>query len=300
MQRTELEIARGGTHYLRNYENIGELAGQAEESLRTGSASTCASQEPDSEFSQTRSLDKAIDLMRFGWPKGTKAAQKLLDTVDIHEITAMFPERPVLDVYYDVAGDEPDIDRFLTNDPENMRNIIPITETIGTIATILVNCAQHAYVEADIMRRRGVVVLGLIEAITSLGYGVNVEAYDYSSPSVDRPSSDMYELRVPLLEAGAAVDRDTLAFAIAHPSFLRRIIFAAQETEPKKIRDRFGFWPSGGYGVPHDLKRAAYEGTGVIHIGKDQALCESDKQMTKELNKLLKKLFSQEAAIEQS
>lgn len=295
MQQTNLEIAHGGTHYLRTYEHIGDLADQAEQSLREGDASTCSSQSSNSEFSQTRSLDKALGLMRYGWPKGTEAAQELLDTIDLHEITAQFPERPVLEIYYDVAGDEPDIDRYLTNDPENMRNIIPITETIGTIATILVNCTQPSQLEADVMRRRGVVVLGLIEALTSLGYSANVQVYELVSAS-----SDLYELRVPLLEAGTSVDIDTVAFAVAHPSFLRRVVFATQETEPKKVRNHFGFWPDEGYGSVQDLDPAAYEGTGVIHIGKDEALCTKDKQMTTELNKLLKKLFSQEATVERA
>jgi hypothetical protein len=292
------ERTEQGQSYLRVYDDIGEVADHAEQTLRSRHGrGQNASINGDYDFTHTDSLEEALELLRHGWPEGLQAAQDLLSKIDIHAIAEQFPQRFSQEIEHDVAGDEPDVDRYLVNDPESMITVTPSIDRIGSIATILVNASQHARVKASRMRRRGVVVMGLVEALTSLGYSVDLQAYQLITPE-DYDKSAMHETRIPLLSPGMPASLDTIAFAVAHPSFLRRIMFALEERESTKIRDRFGIWESEGYGFPRDLDPTSYEGTDTIHIGKDKALCSSDSKMPKQLEKMLHHLFSREAALE--
>lgn len=297
MQKSVITSGNSERH-VRSFEHMGEVTALAQQSLRAKDSYDRSSQNNGSEFSGTKSLEEAIDLLRFGWPEGTSAAQELLAKIDLDEITQQFQERFTQTTYYDLAGDEADVGRYLDGDPESMRNIIVVPQKVGSIVKILVNHSQHHYIEAGVMRRRGVVTLGLVEALHKLGYSVDLQAYGVVTPSGGGDPSKKYETYIPLLSPGSITNLDTISFAIAHPSFLRRIIFALKEEEPEEIRDLFGFHSTSGYGVPQDLKPNQYKDPDIIHIGKDKALCKKNKDMPKELKRLLNKLFSQQAKLE--
>jgi hypothetical protein len=285
------------TRYLRQYDHIGDVADRAERVLHRDYTDDCSSINGNYSFTQTESLGESMELLRYGWQEGAQAARELLATIDLNEITEQFPQRFAQTIYYDTSGQEPDLSRFLANDPDNMVNVVPNREKIGSIANILINLSQHAMVGADRMRRRGVVVLGLVEALGRLGYSADVQGYEVSTPSRHNTES-VYEMRIPLLSAGTYPNTDTVAFAISHPSFLRRIMFALEEEEPNNIRRRFGFHDSGGYGVPWDLEAESYESSDTIHISKDEALCSYDEEMPEELKRMLYELFSRNAEVE--
>ncbi|HYF97200.1 MAG TPA: hypothetical protein VD947_04155 [Patescibacteria group bacterium] len=297
MQKS-VEVSGDTQRYIRSFEHIGEVTALAQQSLRAKDSNDRSSQNSGSEFSGTHNLEEAIDLLQFGWPEGMAAARDLLSKIDLDEMTQQFQERFTQTTYYDLAGDEADVGRYLDGDPESMRNIVVVPQKVGSIVKILINLSQHYNVSADRMRRRGVVALGAVEALHRLGYSVDLHGYELSTPSGDSASSTKYEAYIPLLSPGSITNLDTISFAIAHPSFLRRIIFAVEEEEPEEIRDLFGFHSSEGYGIPHDLKPSQYKDPNVIHIGKDEALCKKDKDMPKELKRLLDKLFSQQAKLE--
>lgn len=182
MQKSVITSGNSERH-VRSFEHMGEVTALAQQSLRAKDSYDRSSQNNGSEFSGTKSLEEAIDLLRFGWPEGTSAAQELLAKIDLDEITQQFQERFTQTTYYDLAGDEADVGRYLDGDPESMRNIIVVPQKVGSIVKILVNHSQHHYIEAGVMRRRGVVTLGLVEALHKLGYSVDLQAYGVVTPS---------------------------------------------------------------------------------------------------------------------
>jgi len=58
----------------------------------------------------------------------------------------------------------------------------------------------------------------------------------------------------PVKRATEPVQMDTLAFALAHAGFYRRLMFSAWETLPKHLLKQAGIYPNRGYGPVEALE----------------------------------------------
>ena len=76
------------------------------------------------------------------------------------------------------------------------------------------------------------------------------------------------EYYIPIIEPGNYLDIDTASFCLAHPSFLRRAMFAVNETEKDKIRKVAGFYSGGGYGVPSKIFSKIPPNSFIINKGE--------------------------------
>lgn len=260
--------------YVREFDGVHDLsdiaASRVEEGMdRLGNSSI----DGDYDFTGTKSLAEAVDLCDKGWPKGVDMMNKAVEA--IHIDPELLPNRNTLTSCFDVSGDEPDIDRYLQGEPENMITYSQDTQTYGNVLDIVLNVGQPSYVDKKAIINRGAAVLAAVEALRIQGCSVGVLAVEQCSGN-----SGVIQSKIPILTPGEAVNVDTLAFATMHPSFLRRLIFAAQETEEYDIRKEFGFYRSGGYGVPLPIKDYKHDRPACIIDLKD-GLTEENRQIKK-------------------
>lgn len=229
----------------------------------------------DQDFTGTTNLAEAVGLCNNGWPEGVDRISDVVDKIELD--SALLRSANRLDRYYDVAGDEPDIDRYLQGEPENMNTYMPELNTHGTILDIVLNVSQPAFVAKEKIINRGAAVLSAVEALRSRGYSIGVIAVERNSNSSYEGSVMQYS--IPILAPGEAINVDSLAFCTMHPSFLRRLIFAANEAEDNEIRRKFGYKLGGGYGYPMSI--SDYEHDRPAHIiEKDEGLTSSEKEVS--------------------
>lgn len=159
-------------------------------------------------------LSGAIILATKGWTAGRTEVRAITDNLNV----AGKVNRQV--ITYDVTGDCLDVGRLVTGEPECMMSFTSIEDTNeqGNIIKLVVNTATSAGISEAIMRRRGAIVLSLIEALEIVGKRLEVWAL-FSE-------SNGYDMRVCVKRSDETAQDDMLAFAIAHPSFSRRFCHA--------------------------------------------------------------------------
>jgi len=110
----------------------------------------------------------------------------------------------------------------------------------GKVVRIVVNPSASAAIDGEVIMRRGAAVMALAEAIEKRGGRVEI-LMRYGVTSGD--TQGQYETVIK--RAGVALNLNTVAFAMAHPSMLRRLMFRAMENTPHVMR-----MTKGGYGSP--------------------------------------------------
>jgi hypothetical protein len=161
------------------------------------------------------SYAQAIRMATTGWPEGRERLAKLAMTP---------PERTKYMPVFDVAGERPDIDRYLTGDPRNMvshtRKRIP-----RPIVRLLLNIGASAYVQGSQMTNFGVALVSLINQLESDGKRIEVDLVYNVMMSQGARCHVGWGVKA----ADQYLDLDQIAFACAHPAAFRRLGFALFE-----------------------------------------------------------------------
>ena len=199
-------------------------------------------------WSGTATIEEAIDIARHGWSDGNALIYELLEKTNIDTLVGSFA-RP--EYHSAVAGDEVDVDRYLSGEHENMMQPDIRHDQNGKVVDLFVNCSVASNVSPRKIMRRGAGILLAKEILTSNGYSMGVTMVECSTSSVE--SDTVVEYRVPLVAAGDYLDLDTAVFCMAHPSFLRRLMFALNDNEPNDLRREMGYWKRGEYGIPRKI-----------------------------------------------
>ena len=174
---------------------------------------------------------KKLALM--GWQKGLEEIDKFQVRVNELITSKIVIHKPV----YAVAGNFIDIGNYLSNDPECFISK-EYNENIqdGKIIKIVCSISFSSAISPEIITQRGAIVCALIDAIEYAGYSTEVIAnVAIASHSANRCGSykekGWFEVDVTLKKANQPLNRIDLAFCLAHPAMLRRIIFSAAEIE---------------------------------------------------------------------
>jgi len=232
----------------------------------------------DFSFSGTHSLEEAVTLASKGWPEGVERMSSIAEGIEVDSTLLQSALR--LNQFFD-------IDRYLQGEPENMVSFVQTQQSHGKILDIVINAAQHARVDKKEIENRGAAILAAVDTLRTNGYSVGVFIVDQREPSYERGYTRVrYE--IPVLEPGQAVSVDTLAFTIMHPSFLRRLLFAANESEDRHVRRSFGFEEHGGYGVPVLLDDYTHFRPAYV-IDKDDGLHTDPHKVQKFAQKVVRK-----------
>lgn len=198
-------------------------------------------------FTHTHNFAEAYKLATHGWKAGLEQIDATVNTLNITL------KAKKLETYFDVIGNGGfDMGRVLSGEPENCldwrESDIDIESTQGPIVKIIVNVVASSMVETNILQAKGAAVAALIDALESAGKRVELEAVFYINSTVDLNYT--YKIFVPLKTTDHALQKDQLAFALIHPSFMRRMMFRCLSTisemgmrDAKRSCGGFMGWP---------------------------------------------------------
>lgn len=209
-----------------------------------------ASEDGDQSFRHTKSYAEAMQLAEFGWPEGLDRIKPMVARFDSRIGRAMKSHQPE----YDVVGECPDVGAFLAGEPEHMIRFED-KESDRRIVKIVFNATCSSAVSKDVIMRRGATACALVDALESSGIRAEIEVIF----SVVGGSTIEHVTKVMMKLADEPLNMDRMAFGLAHPSFLRRLLFRAIELEDAKAQRAIGY----GYGNCKDIPES---GRGDIYF----------------------------------
>jgi hypothetical protein len=132
----------------------------------------------------------------------------------------------------------------------------------GKVVSIVINCVASWNVKAEQLHRRGAAALAIVQALETQGRRCEITVVSKTTSGWGK-NADSGEFRVTVKRPNEVLNLPSIAFACAHPSMLRRFVFAAMEREGKEYRDAI---VENGYGTPADTDDAQRKDT--IYFGK--------------------------------
>ena len=181
-------------------------------------------------------FETAVEMaLRSGWPEGRKL---LYDS-----LIAVIPRSSIIpNQMFEVGGAYPNVAIFSTGDPACMVEFQPNLKTTNPVVKIEFSVNKPQDISAVTTTYYGAAVLSIATQLEARG--ISTELILSSEPRELR-SSNPKRIRVAVVykNAGENLDLDRAAFALLHPTVLRRFMFAIYEQHPDLEQ---GFYP--GYG----------------------------------------------------
>lgn len=170
-----------------------------------------------------------------GWQDGLEQVKKYQT-----EITPQITEKVIRpSQIYDVAGYNVDVGRYLSNDPECFvsREFV-VNNSPGRVFTLVCSISFSAAIEPETIIQRGAIICALVDAIEYAGHRVEI----ICNWAVSKYSNEKYrtgktkengwlEVDTTIKKANQPLEMIELAFCLAHPAMLRRIMFSVAEIE---------------------------------------------------------------------
>lgn len=172
--------------------------------------------------------DGAVALARTGWAEGREHVARY--TLAVEDVLGAAVRT---DFESAVVGPIFDIGAFLADDPFCFLRPVETEErerSRGPIVRIVLNGTVNASASAQTIMRRGAAVVAVVNALEASGRRCEVIVTLAST----RGGASCH-VSVPVKRPDQNVSMDTLAFALAHPSMLRRFYFAVVEAAPADI-----------------------------------------------------------------
>lgn len=184
-------------------------------------------------FTQTHSLEEALELFKYGWHEDF---EKLIELkCSLEKYIKMSKQRQKQ--FNDYIGYAPDVKAYLEGNPLSMLNK---EQPKRKHVDIYFSAAYSAYTTTSQIFNRGAVTLSLVEILEKMGFSVGLYVFTLSK-SYDQLLLAKFNLKAP----GERLNVQKLYFPMCHPSFLRRLEFRLDEVTP----DIEKHW-NDGYGYP--------------------------------------------------
>ena len=218
---------------------------------------------------------KALELARNGWPEGLKRMKEQVQLLQEFLPPKKLELEPALAM---VGPGVLDRGRYNQGHPKPWRVRRPtnqVTDLTGKVVKILYNVGALGYVTADQMFEKGAMVCALIDLLERSNRRVELAI-------VSLAGAGRLAVRVEVLvkRPQDPLDMDRLAFALAHASTLRRLVFSFREQAPLEYRKAMGIgtsYPS--YGSSGDCPE---EGAINVH---SQALPKGTRWLKEQLGR---------------
>jgi hypothetical protein len=227
------------TTYLREFHSWHDfVTSAADQSLAKWNPSNRVSQQQGSKnWTSTESFSEAIEMaFRRGWPKGRELLHETL--ISIHSRPKVYNS-----LEFEVAGAIPCVPVYCTGDPAWMISDPGMSiRSAKPIVRIDYNNWVSAYVDVKSMMLRGAAIVSLTDSLERQGLSVELRIIGNSKSFYGRK---VFRYSITYKRAGETLDLDRAAFAIAHPSSMRRLAFAILE-QHKDLEPEF----KGNYGHP--------------------------------------------------
>lgn len=175
------------------------------------------------EFSGTKSLDDAVELLRSGWREGTERIVQGVEAATATAPPALWPEWE-----HDVAGLVPDVAAYCAGAPECMATPGDTQDAPSTVIRLYVEGMTPARVDSATMMRHAVAVATHLDAIQRSGRSAELIWIGYNPGRGSNRKKQGVLTTVPIVTAGRALSLAQVAAAY-HPAMLRRLWFATVE-----------------------------------------------------------------------
>ena len=176
-------------------------------------------------FTGSKSYEDSLDLAE----RGCKTTREAIHSASFKVSTDFIPEWETAPV-----GVFPCIPAYAAGVPEDMFTPsewgMPVPKPV---VRIVVNITAAHYVDKEHIINRGAAIVQLIDRVQLAGQRVELVAAFHAK---ELGCNDTYEYSVVVKRAEEPVDLDRIAYAIAHPSMLRRTMFRIMEqTVPHEV-----------------------------------------------------------------
>lgn len=190
--------------------------------------------------------DQAKQLAINGWQDGMKEIEKYRA-----KITPIITDKVLRPIQvYSIVGNFVDVGSFLANEPECfIAREYEERNYPGKIYKIVVSISFSAAITPETIIQRGAIICALIDAIEFAGHRAEVVcnwSVSVGSNESDRQGKNKergwFEVSANIKKSSLPLDMSDLAFCLAHPSMLRRIMFSVAEIEGWSDNvDRYGY-----------------------------------------------------------
>lgn len=265
------------------------------------------SMQPESELyfapTLTPDFDAAMRLARFGWHDYDRFSS------DITEMPLVqFSPIDHISHRYDIAGGAVNIGRYLAGAPDHMRRM-EITNQFSLPARSIKIMVHGSFTWATDIRHTiqcGYNIYKLINTLEMANIRTEV-IYTTVSDCVfgnNRKKYGTYETYVTIKRPQAPLYPEKLLFALAHPSFLRRLVFSEHERNPSDIRKKFHFYYTKYHGGDSELFNCGRRFADETHpAAADPSVFfielvnfTNDADVISETNARLSRLFAEQSA----
>lgn len=171
----------------------------------------------------TSSMSDAIALVRDGWQEGITEAEEFISSLDREH--AKQKRR-----HYSVAGGNVNVGRMLADCPTHM--IKRARKDGNKIIRIFVDVGMLSHIPAQSARMRAIVIAAAVELAESSGYRCELVAHSACIPTYAK-SEVAVSVACVLKQSNEKLDLNSIIFALGHPSFLRRMIFALRAVDSR-------------------------------------------------------------------
>lgn len=222
-------------HYRKHFPSVAALVEQAKQAapdwpMRRSSRTESAW---FTKWAKTETFSHAVELAH-GWHEGAARIEKGSARIkakceSFRKVSVRAKTAPGRFVVADVLAGRPDpyLRRVNSKTP---------SKASGKVVRIAVNLCTSSAIGPETIERRGAAVLSLVNGLEKAGKRVEVIGV-YSGVSetgrkLPLEKTSTLQLTFTIKAANARVNLPSLAFALAHPSMLRRILFAVREQTP--------------------------------------------------------------------
>lgn len=175
----------------------------------------------DCTWNQTRYL--AVN----GWPEETELIEEFSSRLE----AKLGAQLNIDEYFYDVTGQDFDLDRVLIGEPEAWLNTEQVEIKAPALHTLrlVINIGASSDVNAETLKHRGAAVVALVSLLERTRRSVEVVAITRDC-SVHGQAEEGFDFNFTVKQAGQEIDLSKLAFVFMHAGMLRRIQFACMET----------------------------------------------------------------------
>lgn len=195
------------------------------------------------DFFGTSDFEEAMTLARNGWSKGLEKL-KTMSKAYVKKTSAAHLKTNTID--YDVAGAYPDVQRFLSGEPESMVRFSSDNKKFKSLK-IIASFNQNYGVSTNYIFKRGAAILNLVDILEKNNIRCEVILSAYST------SGDNYIMNILAKRLEERLNLESLNFALCHGASYRRLGFSVRENRPLEQRRKQGCYGWGGYGKAKDI-----------------------------------------------
>lgn len=230
-----------------NFSSILELLDFIENSqpITSANSSICGKKS----FTGTNSFKEAFDMCKNGYfAKDVENFQKFFFKI----VNQINKKLKYVRIKHDVVGAAPDVPLYLIGNPLNMIDLEKKEHEKRPKKIVFhFNASIPCYTSKSTIENRGLTYVLLFDLLRKLKCPVELKIHSFTYFH-DNGKIFYVNTSVPLLKEKDMINISKIHFPLAHPSFLRRIIFAAKE-RIEELRYHQSFFD--GYGTSTNIRK---------------------------------------------